>query len=138
MEEPRIEVKVMGVYAHEEQDNTANHFVLFRDEQKRRLPIFVGQFEAFAISIALEGEQPERPLTHDVMLTLLTVTGGVLEEVCINDLRDETFYALAQVRVGDEVKEIDLRPSDAIALALRAKCPIFMVERVLLATVRTE
>ena len=136
MDEERMELKVMGVYAHQDQGTIANHFVLLRDNRGRRVPIFVGQFEAWGISVALESEPPERPFTHDAMLNLLTLTGGILEEVCINDLRDETFYAAGKVRVGEEVKELDLRPSDAISLALRAKAPIFMAERVLLVTMR--
>ena len=137
MEQVRSEMTVMGVYAHQDQEATANHFVLMRDGRKRRAPIFVGQFEAFAISVALEGEVPDRPFTHDTTMNLLALTGGVLEEAFINDLRDETFYAVLRVRVGDEVKELDVRPSDALALALRAKCPIFMADHALEATVRT-
>ena len=138
MEQARTEMKVMGVYAHQDQGASPGHFVLLCCNPNFRVSIFVGQFEAWAIAAALEGAPLDRPFTHDAMLNLLTLTGGVLVEVCINDLRDETFYAVGRVRVGIEVKEIDLRPSDAINLALRAKCPIFMADDVLLARVRTE
>ncbi len=82
MEEARSEVKVMGVYAHQDEGTIANHFVLLRDNRGRRVPIFIGQFEAWSISLALEGERPDRPYTHDAMLGLLALTGGILEEVC--------------------------------------------------------
>ena len=136
MEQTRSEVKVIGVYAREDAGTLANHFVLMRDGRKRRLPMYVGQFEAFAISVGLEGGPPDRPFTHDAMLKLVTLMGGVLEEAYINDVRDATFYAVIRVRVGEEVKELDVRPSDALALALRAKCPIYVADHVLEAAER--
>ena len=134
--EERVKVKVMGVYAHQDQGTVSNHFVLLRDNRGRRVPIFVGQFEAWAISLGLEGDNPERPFTHDAMILCLSAAGATIEDACINEMRDETFYAVLRLRTGDQVQEIDLRPSDAIALALRAKCPLFMSEAVVEAAAR--
>lgn len=109
----------------------ANHFVLLRDNRGRRVPIFVGQFEAWAISLGLEGDNPERPFTHDAMIRCLSAAGATIEEVYINEMRDETFYAQVSLRVGDNVQEIDLRPSDAVSLAIRVKCPLSMSEEII-------
>lgn len=133
------EVKVMGVYAHQDQGTIANHFVLLRDNRGRRIPIFVGQFEAFAISVALEGEAPDRPFTHDLIRLVLERLDATIERVVIDDLWNETFYAkIGIVKAGGEIMDIDARPSDAIALALRVRAPIYMAENVLEATNRME
>lgn len=133
------EVKVMGVYAHQDQGTIANHFVLLRDNRGRRVPIFVGQFEAWAISLALEGDAPDRPFTHDLIRLLLERLDATIERVVIDDLWNETFYAkIGLVKAGGETMDIDARPSDAIALALRVRAPIYMAETVLEATIRTE
>ena len=133
------EVKVMGVYAHQDQGTIASHFVLLRDNRGRRVPIFVGQFEAWAISLALEGDAPDRPFTHDLIRLMLDRLEATIERVVIDDLWNETFYAkIGLVKAGGETIEIDARPSDAIALALRVRAPIYMAETVLEATIRTE
>ena len=133
------EVKVMGVYAHQDQGTIANHFVLLRDNRGRRVPIFVGQFEAWAISLALEGDAPDRPFTHDLIRLMLERLDATIDRVIIDDLWNETFYAkIGLVKAGGETMEIDARPSDAIALALRVRAPIYMAENVLEATIRTE
>lgn len=133
------EVKVMGVYAHQEQGSAPNHFVLLRDNRGRRVPIFVGQFEAWAISLALEGDTPDRPFTHDLIRLLLERLDATVERIIIDDLWNDTFYAkIGIVKVTGETLELDARPSDAIALALRVRAPIYMAETVLEATIRTE
>ena len=133
------EVKIMGVYAHQEQGTINNHFVLLRDNRGRRVPIFVGQFEAWAISLALEGDAPDRPFTHDLIRLMLERLDATIERVVIDDLWNETFYAkIGLVKKGGETLEVDARPSDAIALALRVRAPIYMAETVLEATIRTE
>ena len=133
------EVKVQGVFAHQDQGTIANHFVLLRDNRGRRVPIFVGQFEAWAISLALEGDAPDRPFTHDLIRLLLERLDATIERVVIDDLWNETFYAkIGLVKPGGETMDIDARPSDAIALALRVRAPIYMAETVLEATIRTE
>ena len=134
------EVKVMGVYMHQDQSlPSPQHFVLLRDNRGRRVPIWVGQFEAWAISFALEGEAPDRPFTHDLIKILLDRLDANVERVIIDDLWNETFYAkIGLTRPGGEALEIDARPSDAIAIALRSRAPIYMAESVLEATVRQE
>ena len=133
------EVKVMGVFAHQDQGTVANHFVLLRDNRGRRVPIFVGQFEAWAISLALEGDSPDRPFTHDLIKLMLERLDASIDQVIIDDLWNETFYAKIGLTQKNGVSmEIDARPSDAIALALRARAPIYMAETVLEATIRTE
>ena len=132
------EVKVMGVYMQQDQA-TSQHFVLLRDNRSRRVPIWVGQFEAWAISFALEGEAPDRPFTHDLIKILLDRLDATVDRVIIDDLWNETFYAkIGLTRKGGETMEIDARPSDAIAIALRFRTPIYMAESVLEATVRQE
>lgn len=138
MPDERVPVKVMGVYANDGEGIVSNHFVIFQDEAGRRLQIFIGQFEAWAISLALEGTPPDRPFTHDAMLNCLAVAGATVEEACISDLREEVFYAVLTLRVSEQRHEVDVRPSDAVALALRAKCPLFISETVMQAAQQTE
>jgi hypothetical protein len=124
---------------HQEPKMPAQHFVLLRDNRGRRAPIWVGQFEAWAISSALEGDTQERPMTHDLLKAMLDRLGASIEGVVIDDLWNETFYAkIGVVKTDGETLEIDARPSDAIALALRSRAPIYMAEYVLEATARTE
>ena len=133
------EVKVMGVYMHQDPKMPAQHFVLLRDNRGRRVPIWVGQFEAWAISTALENDAPERPMTHDLFKLLLEKMDATVERVIIDDLWNETFYAkVGVVRADGETLELDARPSDAIALAVRFHAPIYMAENVMDATDRTE
>lgn len=133
------EVKVMGVYMYQEQGAHPQHFVLLRDNKGRHVKIFVGQFEAWAISFALEGDPPDRPMTHDLIKLVLERLDAKIERIVIDDLWNETFYAkIGMVKPNGETIDIDGRPSDAIALALRAHAPIYMAESVLDATVRSE
>ena len=107
--------------------------VILRDHQGREVPIKIGPFEAMAISNALNGVLVERPLTHDLLRTTIEKLGAQLEQVIIDDLHDQTFYAkvvLTPSGTKDSV-EIDARSSDAIALALRARVPIYMAEDIL-------
>jgi bifunctional DNase/RNase len=126
------EVSVVGVFEHLEPGaSQPAAFVLLRDNAARCVPIWIGRAEAFAISIALEGATADRPLTHDLMKNILTRLGGNVEKVIIDDLWHDTYYAKIYVAVDGQTIEIDSRPSDAIALGLRAKAPIFMAEAVL-------
>lgn len=124
-----VEVTVEGVFAAE----AAGHiqrFVVVSDG-RRRLPILIGPFEAQAISLPMDGIQPDRPMSHDLMRTLVDRLGGKLERVIIDDLWSTTYYAKLYVRQGEELMEIDSRPSDAIALALRLDAPIYVSESIL-------
>jgi bifunctional DNase/RNase len=106
--------------------------VILRDEANQRaLPIWVGPVEANAIALQIENLAPPRPMTHDLLRQLLVEFGATLSRVVIADLRNGTFYAyLELMREGDPLF-IDARPSDAIALSLRMKAPIFVESRVL-------
>jgi hypothetical protein len=94
-------------------------------EDRRLLPIYIGSPEASSIHYALEGHVPPRPLTHDLLVTVLDRLGAELEHVVITSVRDHTYYAQLIVHVDDEAITIDCRPSDAIALAVRAGVTIF-------------
>lgn len=130
------EVKVMNVYAQQEPGVPPQHFVLLRDNRGRRIMIYVGQFEALAIHQALDGETPERPWTHDLITTIIDRLGATVDRVIIDDLWNETFYAKISLSKPDGTTvEIDSRSSDAIAIAVRARAPIYMAEAVIEATV---
>lgn len=98
---------------------------------ERYLPIWIGPYEAEAIAIELKGVNVARPLTHDLLNNTIREMNGDISYILVNDLRDDTFYALITVEVGDRLLEIDSRPSDAIALAVRADVPIFVAEEVI-------
>ncbi len=133
------EVKVMGVYIQQEHGLAAQHFVLFRDNRGRLVRIWVGPAEAISISNAIENEPQDRPLTHDLLKIVLDRLGASIERVIIDDLWKDTFYAkITIVKPDGEFTEIDARPSDAVAIGLRAKAPIYMAESVLEMSVRPE
>jgi bifunctional DNase/RNase len=114
-------------------DTSTNRFVvILKDEVHGRwLPIVVGSTEAQAIALQLEKITPPRPLTHDLMKNLLLSLDVQVTRVIVNDLRENTYYALISLKVNGDQKEIDARPSDAIALALRMHAPIFVDEEVM-------
>ena len=97
----------------------------------RRLPIIIGAFEAQAIALEIEGIKPPRPLTHDLLKQITDNLGATILEVVIDDLRENTFFAKIIFEVSALTNEIDARPSDAIALAVRAQAPIFVAESVM-------
>jgi hypothetical protein len=97
----------------------------------RRLPIIIGAFEAQAIALEIEGIKPPRPLTHDLLKSFLDNVGATITEVLIDELRENTFYAKIILEMSTLTNEIDARPSDAIALAVRAQSPIFVAESVM-------
>jgi len=100
-------------------------------EDQRCLPIFIGTAEAQAIALKLNGMELPRPLTHDLLKNLVEELGWTLRNIEICDLRDGTFYARLNVEQDGKMKQIDCRPSDAIALALRCAAPIFVDEKVM-------
>ena len=93
----------------------------------RRLPIIIGAFEAQSIALEMEGIKPPRPLTHDLLKNVMELLGASLTDVFINDLKDGTFYA----RLSLDTQEVDSRPSDAIALAVRYNFPIYVADKVM-------
>lgn len=106
--------------------------VILKDPDGQRvLPIWVGAVEANAVALQIENVAPPRPLTHDLVRSILVELGAVLTRVVIHDLRESTFFAYLELRQGSDVTLVDVRPSDALALALRAKAPVFVHPRVL-------
>ena len=123
-----VEMKVRGLAL----DPVSNMpiIILRDDEEKRSLPIWVGIFEANAIALELEKISTPRPMTHDLIKNILESVDAKVEKIVVNDLRDNTFFALIHLRLGEEEITVDSRPSDAIALAIRAGAPIFVDEDV--------
>lgn len=100
-------------------------------EGKRILPIWIGKAEARAIAMELAKEKFQRPLTHDLMKTVIDALGGSVRKVTIGDLKDNTFFAQLYIDKDDEIIAIDARPSDSIALALRTRSAIYVAEALL-------
>jgi bifunctional DNase/RNase len=98
---------------------------------ERYLPIYIGRFEADAIAIRLQGHEHHRPLTHDLLNNMIAELGGEVSHILVNDMRNDTFYARIFVNVNGQQLNIDSRPSDAIALAVRCDAPIFVEEEVM-------
>ena len=106
--------------------------VILKDlDQERFLPIWIGPFEAEAITIKLQDVDVKRPLTHDLLNQFIVELGATVSHVLVNDLRNDTFYAHIVIGIDDKTMEIDSRPSDAMALAVRADVPIFVAEEVM-------
>src|SRR3712207_5974036 len=97
---------------------------------QRYLPIWIGHFEADAIAIPMQNVPVARPLTHDLLKGAIEQLGGKIVQVVINELADETFYAKVVVEISGRREEVDSRPSDAIAIAIRAKVPIYVEDAV--------
>jgi bifunctional DNase/RNase len=100
-------------------------------EGQRQFPIVIGMNEVLAIDRRVKGQRPVRPLTHELLASVIEALGAELERIVIHDLQDHTFYAKLVLRVGSELKEIDSRPSDAIALGVAIDTPIYVEEHVL-------
>jgi uncharacterized protein len=109
-----------------------HRLVVLKDlELPRFLPIWIGPFEADAITIELQGVEVARPLTHDLLKSTIAKLGAEVERVAITELRNDTFFAEITLRVDGRLLEIDSRPSDAIALAVRARVPVFVSDDVM-------
>src|SRR5213082_3008499 len=131
-----IEVKIGALIMD---PNTNTPIVVLKGlESETVLPIWVGAFEANAIALEIEKVAPQRPMTHDLLRNIILEMGASVERVTVTELRDNTFYAaiMMRSRVGETLM-IDARPSDAIALALRVDCPIFVNEEVIRASRNT-
>ncbi len=106
--------------------------VILRDQDGERvLPIWVGVFEANAIALQIENVSTPRPMTHDLLRNMIQDLAGRVDKVVVCDLKESTFYAMIYLTVRGETVAVDARPSDAIALALRTRAPIFVEETVL-------
>lgn len=124
----KVQLEVLGLSANPA-SNGAYALILKEVDGSRRLPIIIGAPEAGAIYNELEGVKAQRPMTHDLIRDLLTALDASIIEVCINEMRDETFYA--SIVLDSTSQEVDCRPSDAIAIALRCNAPIFINEALL-------
>jgi bifunctional DNase/RNase len=125
-----IEVKIRGLMMD---PNSGTPIIILKDvNSELMLPIWVGAYEANAIAVEIEKIVPQRPMTHDLLRNLIVETGAEVSRVVITELKDNTFFAVIEmVRKDGEKLSLDSRPSDAIALALRADSPIFVNEDVI-------
>ncbi len=98
---------------------------------ERKFTIVIGPVEAMAIDRRLKGNPMPRPMTHDLLASVIEAMGGVLDRIEINDLQQGTFFAKLVIRQGDRLVEVDSRPSDAIALGIATMVPIFVADQVL-------
>ena len=123
-----LEMKVRGLAL----DPLSNMpIIILKDEEdKRSLPIWVGIFEANAIALELEKIATPRPMTHDLIKNILETVEARVTKVVVTDLKENTFYALLHVQIGEREYTVDSRPSDAIALALRVAAPIYVDDEV--------
>jgi bifunctional DNase/RNase len=126
----KIQCEILGL-SSSPSTGGAYAILLKEVDGNRRLPIIIGAFEAQAIALEIEGIRPPRPLTHDLLKQLTDNLGATVLEVIVDELRENTFYAKIIIEVSGLTQEIDARPSDAIALAVRAQAPIFISESVL-------
>src|ERR1700722_16678365 len=126
-----IEMKVRGIAVDPNLKTPA--VILTDEEEKRYLPIWIGVAEATAIFIQLNEQTLPRPLTHDLLKNLHEILGGKVNKILVNDINQNTFFARVFLETeGGEKYEVDARPSDAIALALRCDAPIFVAEKVVI------
>jgi len=131
-----IEVKIRALMMD---PNSGTPIIILKDVQSdTMLPIWVGAYEANAIALEIEKIAPPRPMTHDLLRNLIVELGVRVERVVVTSLRDNTFFAVIEMRNSDgDRMMLDSRPSDAIALALRADCPIFVDMEVIKASRNT-
>lgn len=109
----------------------SQYIVLREVDGERSFPIVIGLFEAHNINRRVKGEPSPRPLTHDLIVGVIESMNGEIQDIIISDLKEHTYYAALRVRHEGELVSIDCRPSDAIAIAVTAKVPIFVSEEVL-------
>ncbi|MFZ1947435.1 MAG: bifunctional nuclease family protein [bacterium] len=124
-----IEVKVWRLALDGRTDTPV--VILQETAGKRVLPIWIGRSEARAIAMEMAGQKFQRPLTHDLLKTVIEGLEGAVCRVAITELRENTFFAKLFIEKGDEIIGVDARPSDSIALALKTKCPVFVAEELL-------
>jgi bifunctional DNase/RNase len=131
-----IEVKIRALMMD---PNSGTPIIILKDvNSDTMLPIWVGAYEANAIALEIEKIAPQRPMTHDLLRNLIVEMGASVERVVVTELRDNTFFAVIELRSSDgSHMMLDSRPSDAIALALRADCPIFVDMEVIRASRNT-
>jgi len=121
-----IEAKVNGLAL----DMTTNSpvVILSTSDSDRLLPIWIGHYEALAIAMELSGVTSRRPLTHDLLKLVIGTMGGKVQKVEVTELKEQTFYAKIYIEMNGSIFEVDARPSDSIALALKTKVPLYVAE----------
>lgn len=126
----KVQVEILGLSAS---PSAGGAYALLLKEMfgVRRLPIIIGQYEAQSIALEMEGIKPPRPLTHDLLKSVIDNLGATINEIIINELRENTFYAKIKLEIATMTNEIDSRPSDAIALAVRTGAPLYVAEEVM-------
>lgn len=110
--------------------------ILITEDENRFVPIWIGFAEAMSIDMVIKNIKPPRPMTHDLMKDMVEKFGAKIEKVSITDVRENTYFAVIKVRIGDKTLNIDSRPSDAIALALRLGTPIYITQKILDVSIR--
>jgi bifunctional DNase/RNase len=126
----KVKLRILGL-TYSQAQTGSYALVLAEDKGERRIPIMIGAFEAQAIALHLEELHPPRPLTHDLFRNFARAYNIELKEVFINKLEEGIFYSELLFYKGDDIIKIDSRTSDAVALALRFKCPIFTSREIL-------
>jgi bifunctional DNase/RNase len=122
-----VEAKVNGL-ALDMVTNSPVVILAASDSSDRLLPIWIGHYEALAIAMELSGVSSRRPLTHDLLKSVISNMGGKVMRVEVTELKEQTFYAKIHIQMNGSDVEVDARPSDSIALALKAKVPLFVAE----------
>lgn len=125
-----IEMEIFGLTTST-RTSSAYALILMEVDGNRRLPIIIGSYEAQAIALEMEHIKPPRPMTHDITMQIIKDMGGTIEYVYVHHLKEGTFYATILVQGVTQQYDIDARPSDAIALAVRFGCPIYVSHDVL-------
>jgi len=124
-----VQMELRRIVISEIQDQ---QFIVLKEvDGDRNFPIVIGLFEASSIERRVKGLTSPRPLTHDLIGNIVAQMGGEVQDVYINELRDHTYYARLRIRMDGELIEVDARPSDAIAVAVTLKVPIYVSEEVL-------
>ena len=123
-----IEVNVNGIFLTQSQ---ASGIILKEKNGERTLPIVIGEYEAQSIALGLENIKPPRPITHDLTLSILESCGVTMDSVLITELKNNTYYAVIRLKRKLKYWDVDARPSDAIAMAVRSTIPIFVDEEVM-------
>ncbi len=128
MDKGFVEVVVHGLTMDSKNNNPV--ILLKQKDGQKVMPIWIGLFEANSIAMSLGGVDVPRPMTHDLLKSVLEQSGLSVERVAVTELKDNTFYATIFLRRNDSQIQVDSRPSDAIALAVRSQCPIFIMDSI--------
>jgi uncharacterized protein len=124
-----VQMELHKIFISEMQEQQV--IVLREVDGERKFPIMIGSNEALAIDRRLKGHPTQRPMTHDLLASIIEAMGGVMEKIEINDLHEHTFFARIHIRQNGRAIDIDSRPSDAIALGIASNLPIYVAEHVL-------